>query len=150
MAQQVKNLPTMARDTGSIPGFGKSPGGGKWQSTPVFLPKKSCGQRSLAGCSPEGRKESDTDERLSMHRGELELDKQRSSVQFSSFQLSSVTQSCPTLCNPVDCACQTSLSITNSRSLLKLMSIVSVMSSNHLILSSRKSQTCVAGGVNCL
>ena len=31
-------------------------------------------------------------------------------------------------------ACQASLSITNSRSLLKLMSIKSVMSSNHLIL----------------
>ena len=31
-------------------------------------------------------------------------------------------------------ACQASLSITNSWSLLKLMSIVSVMSSNHLIL----------------
>ena len=31
-------------------------------------------------------------------------------------------------------ACQTSLSITNSRSLLKLMSIESVMQSNHLIL----------------
>ena len=31
-------------------------------------------------------------------------------------------------------ACQASLSITNSRSLLKLMSIVSVMPSNHLIL----------------
>ena len=134
MAQQVRNLPTMARDTGSIPGLGKSPGGGKWQSTPVFLPKKSCAQRSLAGCSPEGRKESDTADRLSMHRGELELDKQGSSVQFSP-----VTQSCPTLCDPMDCACQTSLSITSSRSLLKLMSIVSVMSSNHLILSSRKS-----------
>ena len=86
MAQQVRNLPTMARDTGSIPGLGKSPGGGKWQSTPVFLPKKSCAQRSLAGCSPEGRKESDTADRLSMHRGELELDKQGSSVQFSSVQ----------------------------------------------------------------
>ena len=33
-------------------------------------------------------------------------------------------------------ACQTSLSITNSQSLLKLMSIESVMPSNHLILSS--------------
>ena len=42
---------------------------------------------------------------------------------------------CPTLCNPMDCAArQASLSITNSQSLLKLMSIVSVMPSNHLIL----------------
>ena len=32
----------------------------KWQPTPVFLPGKSHGQRSLAGYSPEGHKESDT------------------------------------------------------------------------------------------
>ena len=38
------------------------------------------------------------------------------------------------LCNPIDCSTAASLSITNSRSLLKLMSIVSVMPSNHLIL----------------
>ena len=36
--------------------------------------------------------------------------------------------------NPWTAACQASLSITNSRSLLKLMSIKSVMPSNHLIL----------------
>ena len=38
------------------------------------------------------------------------------------------------LAMPWTAACQTSLSITNSRSLLKLMSIESVMPSNHLIL----------------
>ena len=55
-----------------------------------------------------------------------------SSICFSSVQF---TQSCPTLCNPMDCiACQAPLSITNSQSLLKLMSIESVMPSNHLIL----------------
>ena len=48
------------------------------------------------------------------------------------FQFSSVTQSCPTLCDPV--ACQASLSITNFWSLLKLLSIQSAMPSNHLIL----------------
>ena len=50
------------------------------------------------------------------------------SVQFSSF-----TQSCPTLCDPMTATCQASLSI-NSQSLLKLMSIESVMPSNYLIL----------------
>ena len=50
-------------------------------------------------------------------------------------QFSSVTQSCPTLCDPMDRqACQASLSITNSQNLLKLMPIESVMPSNHLIL----------------
>ena len=50
-------------------------------------------------------------------------------------QFSSVTQSCPTLCDPMDYSTPASLSITNSWSLLKLMSIESVMPSNHLILS---------------
>ena len=47
-------------------------------------------------------------------------------------QSSSVTQSCPTLCDPINS--QASLSITKSQSLLKLMSIESVMPSNHVIL----------------
>ena len=51
---------------------------------------------------------------------------------FSSVHL--VTQSCQTLCDPVDCSTPGFLSITNSRSLLKLMFIEVVMSSNHLIL----------------
>ena len=49
-------------------------------------------------------------------------------------QFSSVTQSCPTLCNPWIAACQASLSITNPRSSLRLTSIKSVMPSSHLIL----------------
>ena len=50
------------------------------------------------------------------------------------YQFSSVTQSCPTLCDPMITACQASLSITNSRSSLRLTSIESVMLSSHLIL----------------
>ena len=38
--------------------------GWKWQPTPVFLLGESHGQRSLAGYSPQGRKELDTTERL--------------------------------------------------------------------------------------
>jgi len=53
---------------------------------------------------------------------------------FSSVQFSSVTQSYPTFGTPWTAACQASLSITNSRSLLRLMSIESVMPSSHLIL----------------
>ena len=36
----------------------------KWQPTPVFLPGKFHGQRSLVGNSPWGRKESDMTEQL--------------------------------------------------------------------------------------
>ena len=54
-----------------------------------------------------------------------------SSVQFSSVQSLSRVQLFVT---PWTAACQASLSITNSQSLLKLMSIELVMPSNHLIL----------------
>ena len=37
----------------------------KMQPSPVFLPGKSHGQRSLVGYSPKGYEESDTTERLS-------------------------------------------------------------------------------------
>ena len=46
----------------------------------------------------------------------------------------SVNKLCPTLCDSWTAAYQASLSITNSWSFLKLMSIESVMPSNHLIL----------------
>ena len=52
----------------------------------------------------------------------------------STFGVSSITESCPTLCPPWTAACQASLSITKSWSLLKLISIKSVIPSNHLIL----------------
>ena len=54
-------------------------------------------------------------------------------------QFSSVTQLCPTLCDPWTAALPASLSITNSWRLLKLMSIESVMPSNHLIFLSSPS-----------
>ena len=47
-------------------------------------------------------------------------------------RFSSVAQSCPTLCDPMNCSMPGSLSITNSQSPPKLMSIESVMLSNHL------------------
>ena len=46
----------------------------------------------------------------------------------------SASQSRPTLCDPVAAACQASLSVTISQSLLQLMLVELVMPSNHLIL----------------
>ena len=51
-----------------------------------------------------------------------------------SVQFILVTQSCPTLCDPTDFSTPGIPSITTFRSLPKLMSIESVMPSNHLIL----------------
>ena len=53
---------------------------------------------------------------------------------YSSFQFSSVSQSCPTLCDPMKTAHQASLSITKSQSPPKAMSIELIMPFNHLIL----------------
>ena len=39
----------------------------QWHPTPVLLPGKSHGWRSLVGCSPWDREESDTTERLHFH-----------------------------------------------------------------------------------
>ena len=57
----VKNLP--AGDIKGVdPCVRKIPYRRKWQSTPVYLPGKSHGQRILAGYSPWGPKESDMTE----------------------------------------------------------------------------------------
>ena len=62
----VKNLTANAGDMrlGFNPWVGKVPWRRAWQPTPVFLPGQFHGQRSLAGYSLCGCKESDTTERL--------------------------------------------------------------------------------------
>ena len=49
-------------DVGSIPGSERSPGGG--HGNPIFLPRESHGQKSLAGYNPQGCKELDTTEAI--------------------------------------------------------------------------------------
>ena len=44
----------------------------QWHPTPVLLPGKSHGQKSLVGCSLWGHSESDTTERLTFHFPALE------------------------------------------------------------------------------
>ena len=45
----------------------------RWHPTPVLLPGESHGRRSLVGCSPRGREESNTTERLHFHALEKEM-----------------------------------------------------------------------------
>ena len=72
VAQVIKASVCNAGDMGSIPGSGRSPGEGNWQPTPVLLPEKFHGWRSLIGYSPWGHREPETTERLHFHfeRGE--------------------------------------------------------------------------------
>ena len=41
--------------------------GRQWHPTPILLPGKSCGWRSLVGCNPWGRLESDMTQQLHFH-----------------------------------------------------------------------------------
>ena len=97
----------------SIPGLGRSPGGKN--GNPFQYSCLRNGQRSLEGYSPWG------------HRVGHDWACMHASVQSLSHVQLFVT--------PRTAVHQASLSITNSRSLLKLMSIESVMQSDHLILS---------------
>ena len=54
-------------DPSSIPGLGRSPGGGNGNALQYSCLENPDGQRSLTGYSPWGCKELDTTERLSMH-----------------------------------------------------------------------------------
>ena len=73
VAQSVKNICLQYMRLELDPWVGKIPCRGKWQPTPVFLPGKSHGQRSLVGCSPWGCEESDTTEQLHFHALEKEM-----------------------------------------------------------------------------
>ena len=65
VAQKKKKLGAMqCRRPGFDPWVGKISWKREWQPTPVFLPGKSYGQRSLTGYSPWGHKDSDVTERL--------------------------------------------------------------------------------------
>ena len=64
VAQMVKNPPAV-QETWVQSWIGKIPWRKTWQPTLVFLPGESHGQRSLAGYSPWGHKESEMTEQLS-------------------------------------------------------------------------------------
>ena len=101
----------------------KSPWKRAWQPTPVFLLGQSHGQRSLAGYVHRVTKSQTWLKWVSMAWHSTGI----RSVQFSHSVMSDFA-------TPWTAACQASLSITSSRSLIKLMSIEPVMPSNHLIL----------------
>ena len=106
---------------GFSPWVEKIPWRREWQITLVYLLEKFHGQSRLVDYNPWGHKDSDMTEHECM------------GSYYYPVQFSSVTQSCLTLCDPWTAAHQASLSITNSQSLLKLMSIESVTPFNHLI-----------------
>ena len=66
VALVVNNTPANAGDKRDRfdPWVGKIPSRRAWQSTPVFLPGESRGQRSLLGYSPQGHTELDTTEAI--------------------------------------------------------------------------------------
>ena len=83
------------RKCGFNPLVGKIPWRRKWQCILVFLPGYSMDRglqlQSLSHCSPWGQKELEMTEWLSTHNNDS----------VNCIQFSSVTQSCPTLCDPM-------------------------------------------------
>ena len=73
----AKNLPARC---GFGPWVRKNPWRRKWQPTPVFLPGKSHGQRSLADYSPWGCKELDSTERTRGTRDQIHAPFSRNTV----------------------------------------------------------------------
>ena len=116
---------------------GKIPCSRKWKLIPVFLPRKFHGLWRIVGYSPWDWAESDTTEWLSTHiHSNQKQNDLRNIPQYLEIVVA-VVQSLVRVwlfVTPWTAACQASLSFTISQSLLKLMSIESVMPSNHPIL----------------
>ena len=68
----------------------------KWQPTPVLLPGESQGRQSLVGCCLWSRTESDMTE--------VTQQQQQSYIHTECLCVCSATQSCLTLCDPMDCS----------------------------------------------
>ena len=77
---------------GINPWVGKTPRRRKWQPTPVLLPGKSHGQRSLVGSSAWGRRESDRNKWLSAHTHTLKGYKEKRRVRCCSWSYSVCVQ----------------------------------------------------------
>ena len=71
-----------------------------WHPTPVFLPRNSHGQRSLASYSAWSHKELDTTERLTLSLSTFI--KHLLCARLLLVQFCSVAQLCPTLCDPMN------------------------------------------------
>ena len=74
----------------------------KWQPTPVFLPGKFHGQRSLVGHSPWGRKSQTWISDFHSHTYTYPHTHTYTHTYIVFICCYLVTKSCPTLCNPVD------------------------------------------------
>ena len=108
-----------AGDPGSIPGLGRSPGGGNGNPLQYsYLDRgESHGQRSLMGYSPWDHKESDTTEQLTLSLlMEMQTEKRlmdtggwvegehgmNEETSIYTAAAAKSLQSCPTLCDPID------------------------------------------------
>ena len=83
----VENLPVMQEHRLS-PWVWKIPWRRKWQPTPIFLPGKSHGQRSLADYGPWGRKESDMSQELNNNNSERQQHKIPQTIWFHTYEIS--------------------------------------------------------------
>ena len=95
----------------------------KWQPTPVSLLGESHGQRSLAGYSPWGHKESNMTEWLTLSLSCSHLVSPFILSELHSFQVSFTSQRCPSLPLPVLCIPLLRKTIHSSSLTISLMSV---------------------------
>ena len=119
--------------TESRHGLGRFPGGGRGNPLQYSCLENCHGERSLAGYSPQGHKQLDTSEQL--NRAHTYIFNIFIFVQcYMNIHSVQSLSHVRLFATPWTAACQASLSITNSQSPPKPMSIELVMPSNHLIL----------------
>ena len=91
----------------SIPGLGRSPGGGHGNPLQYSSLENPHGQRSLAGYSPWGHKELDTTEQLSTHKNGIWSFRMESTL----FKVTEVENSREKSSDPPECKVQVALGI---------------------------------------
>ena len=131
VAQLVKNLPAM-QETPVQFWVGKIPWRRHRLPTPVFLPEESPRTEEPGGLQSMRSQKHNTAQCIYVNSSLIVCSHLPSCpATLSTDQIRSVTQSCPTLCDPMN---RSTPGLTNSRSSLRLTSIGSVMPSSHLIL----------------
>ena len=90
-----------AENLDSVPGLGRSPGGGHNNPLQYSCLENTHGQKTLVGCCIWSCKKLNMTERLSTAEIIPDCPWQNTEVLYS--EKSEVAQSCPTLCDPMDC-----------------------------------------------
>ena len=124
VAQMAKHLPTMQGRPRFNPWIGKIPWR-RWKPTPVFLPGKSHGQRTLVGYSPWGCKDLDTTEQL--HVLENIILSEKNLAEKDSYHMISVLSGCKREMLTINIQCRGYLSGRVGRTVKQVKKVICML-----------------------